>query len=321
MVSVALATYNGETFINDQVSSIVQQLKDDDELIICDDQSTDKTISILNNLKQHIGCYLSITINEIRQYPRKNFFKTIQLCSGDIIFLSDQDDIWLPNKVEKIVSYFELHPDIDIVVTDALLLEEKDWMVNKTVWKIFNFAPSVFHTQYSLFKFLMLFGNFTPGATMALRKSALSYLLPYDTATNYWHDEWLIFLAAAKGKLGLIDEPLIKYRVHDNQQVGLGSKDDFEARIKHVNHVLAKDINAENANGLLGIYWSAYQRALFFEKKSRSNLGFSDDLLKIVYELKFGYLKQLPFFKRYYLVLRWLYSGLYKTQLQDIFLV
>ena len=318
MNTVLLAYYNDDKYIDIQIESILQQTRLVDKIVIVNDFSKD-------HFKEYIQKFESSKVvlldNECTKGTRAAIFDTICSLDASVIFLADQDDVWFETKIERIISYFDNNPGIDLVCSNATLIGGDGWTNKKTVWDIQGFSEKQFSGKNEVFQFLMLFGNFTPGATMALRKSALSYLLPYDTATNYWHDEWFIFLAAAKGKLGLIDEPLIKYRLHDNQQVGLGSKDDFEARIKHVNHVLAKDINAENANGLLGIYWNAYQRALFFEKKSKSALRFSDDILKTVYELKFDYLKQLRFLNRYYLLLRWWYSGLYKPRLKDIFLV
>ena len=114
-ISVALCTYNGEKFINEQLDSILNQSKKIDEIIICDDCSTDNTIGILNKYYEQYPNIFKIYINRVNLKSVKNFEKAILLSSGDFIFLSDQDDIWVHNKVEKYIQYFNENPTIDVI--------------------------------------------------------------------------------------------------------------------------------------------------------------------------------------------------------------
>jgi len=108
-LSVALCTYNGEKFIEQQINSILNQSISIDEIVICDDQSTDKTVEILKKLQSEHKAIVVIE-NEINLRSTKNFEKAISLCTGDFIFLSDQDDVWNAQKVEKTLAIFKENP-------------------------------------------------------------------------------------------------------------------------------------------------------------------------------------------------------------------
>ena len=123
-LSVALCTYNGELFLKQQLDSILQQELPVDEIVICDDGSTDNTINIIESYKQKYQYPRFICKQNIKNKGvRKNFEYAISLCSGDIIFLSDQDDIWLNQKTKDIVNFFNENPKVNLVFTDAILID------------------------------------------------------------------------------------------------------------------------------------------------------------------------------------------------------
>jgi glycosyltransferase involved in cell wall biosynthesis len=132
-ISVCMATYNGCEYVKDQISSILVQLRADDELIIVDDKSTDITLQILDEFNDS---RIKIIKNEINLGVIKNFEKAINNASGNLIFLSDQDDVWLPNKVEKILQVFQKYPDITLILSDAQIIDSEGQITADSFFKI-----------------------------------------------------------------------------------------------------------------------------------------------------------------------------------------
>ena len=106
-ISVAICTYNGERYIKDQLKSILDQDRRVDEIVICDDGSTDNTVIVCNNILLHSGIKYTIVENKENFGFIKNFYQAMSLCKNDIIFLCDQDDVWLRNKTSVILDVFE----------------------------------------------------------------------------------------------------------------------------------------------------------------------------------------------------------------------
>ena len=125
--SVALCSYNGATFIKKQIDSILnQKYFKIDEIVVCDDNSTDDTLKIINNFEQIYPGVFSIHKNEINLGSTKNFEKALKLCTGDFIFLADQDDIWKDNKVQKILAVFDKNPEAEGVFSNADMIDKDD---------------------------------------------------------------------------------------------------------------------------------------------------------------------------------------------------
>src|SRR5574344_1867255 len=142
MISVALCTYNGEKYIEEQLLSIIHQTEKVDEIVVCDDCSVDNTIKKVEHIAvEHPEITFNIKVNEQNLGVTKNFEKAIFLCKGDIVFLSDQDDVWNPNKVASIVQWFEKHPDKSTVFTNAILIDEQGSLYHdKTTFYYFGFT-------------------------------------------------------------------------------------------------------------------------------------------------------------------------------------
>ena len=135
--SVALCTYNGDKYLSEQLDSILNQSIQVDEIVICDDKSTDGTHDIINQYYSKYPNIVKFYLNETNLRSVKNFEKAISLCTGDIIFLSDQDDSWLPEKVAEMTSYFDLNPTISVLATNANCMDENSELIDKfTVWDI-----------------------------------------------------------------------------------------------------------------------------------------------------------------------------------------
>jgi glycosyltransferase involved in cell wall biosynthesis len=218
ILSVALCTYNGEQYIREQLESILNQTMPVDEIVVCDDGSTDKTLQIIEEYRDKTAADIRIYCNENNLGVVANFQKAINLCCGDIIFLSDQDDIWRPDKVETIVQYFDNHPPINTLFTNASLIDSNSAPIQGTLWD-FCFGKDVRMLFDAGLKFeCFAYGNHATGATMALRKTKLPTI---HYTPDFLHDHALALLAADTDSLGYIDQCLISYRLHTSQVCGI----------------------------------------------------------------------------------------------------
>lgn len=225
MISVALCTYNGERYIREQIQSILNQTMRVDEIVVCDDGSKDNTIQVVRELAKNIDVQIRIYENEKSMGVKGNFKKAIELCDGDYVFLSDQDDYWLSNKVETIMTWFAEHPDKSVVFTDAYLVDENRKRIDgRTQFQGVGFRKlqqDMVKKGHGLEVFMM--ANRATGATMAFR-NALVELRDDDWGTML-HDEYLAVKALMKDELGVITDSLIEYRQHAKQQVGSSISD------------------------------------------------------------------------------------------------
>lgn len=217
MVSVALCTYNGENYIKEQLLSILKQTISVDEIIICDDGSTDDTINIIKDTLNDYSIYHKIYINNKKLGVSRNFFNAIRQCRGEIIFTSDQDDVWLPNKVEIILNKFKEENDRVLVFSDAYIVDENLNYMNYTLKDLINidFKNIKSKDYYNIF----LNKNIVTGATMAFKKEIINYM--EEEFPQYWlHDGWIAINSVLHGECLFIDKPLIKYRQHSKNVVG-----------------------------------------------------------------------------------------------------
>jgi glycosyltransferase involved in cell wall biosynthesis len=206
-ISVCITTYNGEKYIKEQIDSIICQLSSEDEIIISDDGSTDSTISIISQYKDK---RISIILEEPMGSPVRNIERALIRARGDIIFLSDQDDVWLPDKVRKSLLALK---DVDLVCSDAIIVD-----------KDLNQIAGSFHNKTRRAGvFNNLFYNHYLGATMAFRTKLLNIALPFPENIPM-HDQWLGLLGEIFYKTRFIDESLILYRRHGNNASYSGGK-------------------------------------------------------------------------------------------------
>ena len=228
MISVALCTYNGEHFICEQIESILNQALPVDEIVVCDDGSTDNTIQIIENLRNKTNIAIRVFKNEEKLGVSENFQKAIDLCHGDLIFLSDQDDIWQANKVQTFVDYFNSNPNISVCFSNAFLTNPDGTIISDRPNKLWDYTFN--HSYRKIFdkgSFLECFlgGALTvrtTGATMAVRRMFIKDN-PFVHLCNeeVMHDFAIVLLAAEQNVIGYINEPLIKYRLHPSQTCGL----------------------------------------------------------------------------------------------------
>ena len=203
-ISVCMATYNGCKYVKAQVSSILLQLRADDELIIVDDKSTDITVQILESFNDF---RIKIIKNEINLGITKNFEKAINNASGDLIFLSDQDDIWDENKVSIISNIFK-QQDIDILIHDAIVVDGNYKPIHQSLFKYRNSSSGLLKNMLS---------NTYIGCCIAFRKEILNLVLPIPSQQGIHHDFWIGMISEAFGlKIKFLDSKLISFVRHGN---------------------------------------------------------------------------------------------------------
>jgi glycosyltransferase involved in cell wall biosynthesis len=229
MISVAMCTYNGAKFLPEQLESIANQIVPVDELVVCDDGSNDDTLEVLKNFGKTSAFPVFIHSNEKNLGSTKNFEKCFSLCNGDIIFLSDQDDLWRKDKVEKHLAYYQQHPQMDAVFSDAMMIDDDSKPTNRTIWQEIEFNDVLQDKWIKGLGHEILFYSFVvTGATLSIRKSALKRLTPFPThIPELIHDAWIAMVLCLQEKIGFVADTLIYYRIHNGQQVGFGRKVEY----------------------------------------------------------------------------------------------
>lgn len=212
MNSIAMCTYNGEKYVREQLESIVAQTLQPDEIVICDDCSKDRTVEIVREtLKDWSGSW-RLVCNEENLGFKKNFEKAISLCRGDIIYLSDQDDVWDIRKLEIVDEVFRSHPEAVAVWHDAELVDAKLQHLYLSFWRDtlkFNYKKFL-RGDYSH----VMDGNVMQGSACAFRRKVFEQAVPFPREAI--HDEWLLLVALLLGEVIPVPKALMKYRQADN---------------------------------------------------------------------------------------------------------
>lgn len=200
MISVAMATYNGEKYLEQQLDSIAAQTVLPDELVVCDDCSTDRTIEILNRFKEKVPFNVIILQNETNSGYIKNYARVIPVAKGDFVFMCDQDDVWFPNKIETVLKTFEEHPNAQLVAHDAMCTDADLNPVGTTLF------------QYDVLRGLR-YGSAIHGFVTCVRRSYLNYTLPIPYCYSF--DRWLSLPASELKIRYELDVVLGYYRRHE----------------------------------------------------------------------------------------------------------
>jgi glycosyltransferase involved in cell wall biosynthesis len=222
-ISIALCTYNGETYLPTQWQSLLDQQQYPDEIVICDDRSTDGTAALLRQLAAEAPFPVRILENQTQLGYNKNFERALSECTGDLIFICDQDDYWFPEKISSMTSYMVDHPALQLAFCDAWVTDEELQGRQIRFWERVNFDADV-RQRWNDGETMevMLDGNRVMGCASVLRRSFLKTVLPIPEAIpGYIYDGWLALVGAADNTIAFIDQPLQLYRTHVQQQVGV----------------------------------------------------------------------------------------------------
>lgn len=227
-ISVGMTTYNSSRFIGEQIESILAQTVLPDEIVICDDASSDNTVEILHKiLDKNEQIRVRIIQNEKNIGYIKNFEKCFSLCTGDIIISCDADDIWFPDKIEKTQRVFR-NNDVVYCYHDAIVINENKEILNESLNASWDFLDGSVDSEKVLLRNVKRQG-FPYGMTIAFRRSLLMEILPFRFA----HDGWINMCAPLFGKIVYIDEPLAYYRRHGNNTSGTNGEGILQ-RIKQI---------------------------------------------------------------------------------------
>lgn len=242
MISVVIATYNGEKYIEAQLDSIRDQSMKPDEVIIRDDKSSDSTPEIVTEyIKKNSLNNWKFEINEENKGYKKNFYDLLKIAKGNFIFLSDQDDVWLSEKIRCTMDQFSNNSQLLAVNTGVQLVDEKLHKVVVEQKRNFYNANFLYSekklNKLTYFKFEdLLRGNISPGCSMCITSTLRDkFVKSYNFVLA--HDWYMNFLASLYGGCAFFNKNLVKYRIHGGNAIGLSSNDDIMSKI----HALHKD--------------------------------------------------------------------------------
>lgn len=218
-ISVCMATYQGERYVEEQLTSILAQLGPSDEVIVTDDGSSDATVAVIEGLSDD---RVTVHRNPSNLGYSRNFEGALSRATGDIVFISDQDDVWLPGKVATMVEALENN---DLVVSDVVVVDGNLDEVHPSHFRQYGvrkgFLPNFLRTRYI-------------GAAMAMRRSVLDLVLPLPRRSRLCaYDYWITVAAEAYLRVGLVEQPLMLYRRHDatSSTGGAGSPNAISHRV------------------------------------------------------------------------------------------
>ena len=255
-VSVAMCTYNGEAFLKEQLESILTQTIYPNELIVCDDCSKDSTLEILYAFKNICNFPVTIIVNKKNIGINKNFENAIAHCSGEVIALADQDDIWLPTKIEEIICVFQDNPNCGYVFSNADLIDANGESLGRDLWYSIKFTQNRYRRYVGgdQLKVMLRDGNFIYGMTMAFRSAYMPALLPIETRSYACtHDVWISIILSAVGAYGVaVPKTLVKYRQHERQLAGGGRQLTFVESLENA-HKRKSEIDMVFVDALMNI--------------------------------------------------------------------
>ncbi len=264
MVSVVMATYNGECYLQEQLLSICNQTHKPDEIIICDDNSSDKTSEIVKSISDKVEIPMHYFQNAERIGYAQNFKRALALARGDIIFFSDQDDIWEKEKIEMYISFFDKYKNAMALSTSYRLIDGNGKCKRENIFYSFHSLKKIRKIKWKTF----IKHPKYPGMAMAVRRELIERVILTDDSREIPHD-WLFNEAASyHDEMYFWNIKLTRYRIHENNTVGIaanrGDKQDIDKRAVLIND-MEKSLKAvlafrEDKKQYL-------QKAIFFQRK------------------------------------------------------
>lgn len=257
LMSVVMATYNGQLYLKEQIESILAQDLVPNEIIIVDDFSSDNTIQIIEDFQKNTSVCIKLIKHNINKGVLESFRDGLNIVEGNIVFFCDQDDVWYKNKTAQMVKIFENNSNIMVVFSNADIVDCNLEKTGLTLWNSIRYVPGkIEDIKYELFK-----RNIFTGMCMAVRREwALS--LP-EFSNHMLHDEFFGWCAASENKAMYVDLSLVAYRQHNKNVVGSGNYTKFQ-NIKQT-----KKIVEQSSNDTKEKYYDLYQIVQDIELKMR----------------------------------------------------
>ena len=287
-VDILLATYNGEKYIKEQVESILNQTYENIQIIISDDCSTDKTRQVLKEYENNEK--IKIFYQEKNLGYVKNFEFLLKQVESNLYMLSDQDDVWKKEKVEKSVEKIESEK-LDLVFGDLEVVDEN----LNTLYKSYNRYMHLIHKikKYQKDYRLQYLYNCMTGCTIISRKNWIDKVLPFPTDSKYMiHDYWLGLVIALNGKVGYIEEPYILYRQHGKNQVGSKKASKTASKLEEVRNI--------SINTRIGTFETYVMHEEIFDEKLRKQNKKALEYFKMLKNKKNFNFRQWGIFFRLY---------------------
>jgi glycosyltransferase involved in cell wall biosynthesis len=259
-VAVVVATYNGATYLLAQLESIALQTHKPAQIIIVDDASSDDTLRIANNFATEHPNVLVVQ-NETRLGYIKNFEKGMLLATASYVALSDQDDIWVPHKLETLLANIGGQM---LAYSDSELIDSEGQLLNQKMSTIKN--QLAYHTPI-----MYAIGAWAPGHAMLFKKELIEKATPFPTLVT--HDFWLGFVATCYGTVVYVNEPLVHYRQHAQNAIGADTTKNKTASLT----LVQKKQQARARMQLLynKVKETGHMHVRVFEKINNSYAGFS----------------------------------------------
>jgi glycosyltransferase involved in cell wall biosynthesis len=224
-ISVALCTHNGSTYVVEQARSILSQTRLPREIVLSDDASSDDTVALVRseldgfNAGRNETITLVVRENTTALGVTKNFEQAMSLCTSDLVALCDQDDVWVPHKLERMAGEFEARPDLTLLHANLTLVDAHLQPLGATLFSAYRVSAwelESIHSGRALDVYVRR--NLVTGASTMFRRSLLEAAVPLPSA--WVHDEWLGIVAAVSGRVDCLDEPLVSYRQHGANEIG-----------------------------------------------------------------------------------------------------
>ena len=225
-VSVALGTHNGARYLREQLESILAQSHGVDEIVLSDDASGDGTVELAEQvLSEHRATDAATPVLVVKRNPvalgvTPNFEQTLRAASGDLIALCDQDDVWHPDRVERALAEFDGRPGLDLVAAEARLVDETGAPLGSSLLETLGVDDATrtrLGTDAAFGELLKR--NLLTGATMLVSRALVERAAPFPA--SWVHDEWLAVVASVGGGIAVVAEPVIDYRQHGANQIGV----------------------------------------------------------------------------------------------------
>lgn len=218
-----MATFNGARYIQEQLASILEGTRRPDEIVIADDGSTDETTALARATFEAFspqGITLRVLEGAQQLGVTANFERAVLECEGDLIVLSDQDDVWHADRLEKAVRSFEANPQLLFQHSDARLVDSEGESLGVSLLEALTITSEERHALRNNDAFrAYIRRNLATGATVVMRRELVEIAIPFPE--SWVHDEWLAVIAAAMGSTELIEDQLVDYRQHGLNQIGV----------------------------------------------------------------------------------------------------
>lgn len=296
-ISVAMCTYNGGRYLTEQLESIAAQSRLPCELVVCDDHSTDDSIAILKQFQAQAPFRVRLIQNSLRLGSTRNFDQAIGLARGEFIALCDQDDRWMPGKLERLADELNVNPFLGGVFSDADLIDGNGRGTGMQLFGQHKFTPAKQRKFIRCPTATLLKHDVVTGATLMFRSSVRRYCSPIPA--TWVHDGWMAWMIALHSRLTLIAEPLIEYRVHAGQQLGVGgnavngeapttrseTRRQHYARVAHQFEDLLDRLVSEGWNGHDGLIVKIREKIAFLKRQSTLSRSLGVRVLQMVGQL------------------------------------